>query len=199
MDGMARPMNNLPVPAGPREKAKERKEAPRPMILSALLHAAALLPLLAAIALIDPQALTALPPVLVTSTCLVYGRLAAFVSGKRGAGEATWMAECLPFAAFACLQGALLDTESCLILLAAMGAMTAGLVSLEDLLFPRYKGFALAFCFCGVLTGLGLILMGLMPSKLADAGRSLAVPAMVGAGGLLLAFVTRYASTRRRK
>lgn len=164
-----------------------------------MLHALALLPLLAVIALIGPQAIAALHPVLVTGACLIYGRLVAFVSGKRGAGEAEWMAECLPFAAFACLQGSSLDIESCLVLLTAMTAMTTGLVSLEDLLFPRYRGFALAFGFCSVLAGLALSLMEMMISSPADPGKQLVVQAIAGTAGILLALVTRYAASRKRR
>lgn len=175
------------------------KDSSRPWALSALLHTAALIPLLAAIALIGPQALVALPPVLVTSACLAYGRLVAFVSGKRGAGEAAWIAECLPFAAYACLQGSSLGIGSCLVPLASMAAMAAGLVSLEDLLFPRYRGFALALGFCAVLAGLALSLTWMITVDPADTGRQLAIPAIAGTSGLLIAFITRYAAIRRRR
>lgn len=182
-----------------RAKAARGKDASRPLALSALLHMTALIPLLAAITLIGPQALAALPPVLVTGVCLAYGRLAAFFSGRRGAAEAAWMAECLPFAAYACLQGSSLDIGSCLFLLASMTAMAAGLVSLEDLLFPRYRGFALALGFCAVLVGLALSLAVAFTADPADPGRRLAIPSIAGTSGLLLALTTRYAATRRRR
>jgi len=198
MDVMAARMSILPLPpeqaGGPGSRA-----ASRPMALSALLHMAALVPLLAAIALIGPQALAALPPVLLACACLAYGRLAAFFSGKRGAGEASWMAECLPFAAYACLQGTSLDVGSCLVLLASTAAMAAGLVSLEGLLFPRYRGFALALGYCAVLAGLALSLAWTITADSSDPGRQLAIPAIAGTSGLLLAFITRYAATRRRR
>jgi len=169
------------------------------MAFSAVLHMAALLPLLAAIALIGPQALAALPPVLLASACLSYGRLAAFFSGERGAREAAWMAECLPFAAYACLQGTSLDVGSCLILLASMTALAAGLVSLEDLVFPRYRGFALALGFCAVLAGVALSLAWMITADSSDPSRQPAIPSIAGTLGLLLAFITRYAATRRRR
>jgi len=187
-------MSGHPMPQG---KAKGSGGASRPLALLAVLHLAALIPLLAAIALIGPRALAALPPVLLTGACLAYGRLAAFFSGQRGASEAAWMAECLPFAAYACLQGGSLDLASCLVLLASMAAMAAGLVSLEDLLLPRYRGFALALAFCAVLVGLALSLASMVAADPADPGRRLAIPAIAGTSGLLLAFVTRYAASRR--
>ena len=181
------------------EKNAGGKDASRTLPLSAVLHMTALIPLLAAIALVAPQALAALPPVLVTSACLAYGRLLAFVSAERGAEEAAWMAECLPFAAFTCLQGSSLDVESCLVLLFSMAAMTAGLVSFENLIFPRYRGFALALGFCIVLSGLALFLTAMMTLDSANPGRQLALPAIAGTAGLLLAFITRYAASRRRR
>lgn len=190
---------NIPSLQGGPGRSRAEAEASRSVAFQALLHALALLPLLAAIALIGPQALAALPPVLMIGACLAYGRLVAFVVGKRGADEAAWMAECLPFAAFSCLQGASLDTGPCLLLLASMTSMAAGLVSLEDLFFPRYRGFALALGFCSVLVGLALSLFGLTTSGPADSGRLFAVPAMAGMAGLLLAFITRYAASRRRR
>ena len=196
---MAGRMNIHAVPEVPGRETDGRNEGHRTMAMSALLHALGLLPLLAVIALIGPQTLAALSPVLVTSVCLVYGRLVAFVSGKRGVGEAKWMVECLPFAAFACLQDASLDIGSCLVVLTAITALATGLVSLEDLLFPRYKGFALALGFCAVLMGLALSLGGTMTAGSAGRGQQLAVPAIAGAAGLLLAFMTRYMASRRRR
>lgn len=191
-------MSRQPAPREPTRGSGSRNVG-RSWAFSAVLHLAALVPLLAAIALVGPQALAALPPALLTGACLAYGRLAAFFSGQRGAAEAAWMAECLPFAAYACLQGSSLDVQSCLVLLASMTAMAAGLVSLEDLLVPRYRGFALAFGFCALLLGLALSLASMSAADSIDPGRRLAIPAIAGTSGLLLAFITRYAASRRRR
>jgi hypothetical protein len=192
-------MSSRSVPEGTGRKPDGRNAEGRSTTLSVLLHALGLLPLLVFIALIGPQTLAALPPVLVTSVCLVYGRIVAFVSGKRGAGEAGWMAECLPFAAFACLQGTSLDIGYCLVLLTAIALMACGLVSLEDLLFPRYRGFALALGFCTVLMGLALSLGGMMTSESPDRTRQLVIPVIAGMAGLLLALSARYMASRRRR
>lgn len=157
----------------------------------AVLRAAFLIPLLAAVAASGEGSLSGLPPALVAAAFIAYGRLASLAMGKRGEEEAILMLECLPFAAFACFQGSSLGLFECLALTAAMAALAAGLASLEDLVAPAYRGFALALGFCAFLAAPALAL-----AALGGAASSASLTAL-GAAGLLLALLTRYAASRR--
>jgi hypothetical protein len=198
MDDMAGRLKkrNVPLPRA-RQSATPAPGRHGPVI-RALLHVAGLLPLLMASALIVPGSLSALPPALVMAIMITYGRLLAFVSGKRGREEAIAMLECLPFAVFACARGTPLDVLPGLTLAASLAAVAAGLASLEDLLVPTYRGFALALGFSAILVGIALVL-GNLEGAVPDPAGPGTVRAIFAATGLLVALGTRYAASRRKR
>lgn len=172
------------------------QKAGQSLVSRIVFHVACLLPLLAAAAAIALDALSAPGPALVIAAFIAYGRLAAFASGSRGAEEAIFMLECLPFAAFASAQGCSLPPVAALILTASMAAAASGLASLEDLLLPSYRGFALALAFCALIVGMALALTGL-EGKFAAGGWG--PEAGLAGAGLLLTLATRYVASRRKR
>lgn len=140
---------------------------------------------MAAAAATAPSALEAIGPAYIMAAFLAFGRLAAFASGERGASEALLMAESLPFAAFCAAWGASLGMGETLAWTLAAGAGAAALASLEDLAFPRNRGFALVALFWTLLGALAWLATATGPFGLAAA-------ATVTAG------LTRYAASRRR-